>query len=275
MPIGAVFGLTGSGIKDLRQAYLKLIKVVLCEDAALYDFAQQVEATRWVASTHQLIAAAEQIALRLSHGYPVLVHCRNGWDHTCQLTSLVMLMVDAFYRTVGGFLTLIENEWVACGHRFALRTGVGERWDVDPTPLVAERYPTARRVLFGRMSDVGDKAASPVFLQFLDAVHQIVAQHPTRFEFSDALLVFLADSAFNGRFGTFFESHETRDLILFTRSLSAHVMDHFGAFVNPDYKEDVSLMRPDLDASQIGLWDAFFLRQHPLARPEPAHQPHD
>lgn len=37
---------------------------------------------------------------------------------------------------------------------------------------------------------------SPVFLQFLDLVHNVVAQFPTAFEFTEKLLTFIAEHAF-------------------------------------------------------------------------------
>jgi len=44
---------------------------------------------------------------------------------------------------------------------------------------------------------------SPVFLQFLDCVWQIVMQFPTAFEFTEELLIFIADSLYNCQYGTF------------------------------------------------------------------------
>lgn len=50
----------------------------------------------------------------------VVIHCSDGWDRTSQLTSLAMLMLDSYYRTIKGFEALIEKEWISFGHRFAL-----------------------------------------------------------------------------------------------------------------------------------------------------------
>lgn len=36
---------------------------------------------------------------------------------------------------------------------------------------------------------------SPVFLQFMDVVHNVVAQFPNAFEFTEELLAFIADHA--------------------------------------------------------------------------------
>lgn len=50
----------------------------------------------------------------------VVVHCSDGWDRTGQLTSLAMLMLDSYYRTIRGFEVLLEKEWLSFGHRFQL-----------------------------------------------------------------------------------------------------------------------------------------------------------
>jgi hypothetical protein len=48
-----------------------------------------------------------------------------------------------------------------------------------------------------------ESETAPVFLLFLDCVHQLLAQHPRAFEFGEDLLVAAMDAALSGRFGTF------------------------------------------------------------------------
>ena len=73
-------------------------------------------------------------------------------SHAClQLTSLSMLMLDSYYRTLKGFEVLIEKEWVSFGHKFRQRVGHGEEKHSDDT-------------------------RSPVFLQFVDCVWQVTQQ---------------------------------------------------------------------------------------------------
>jgi len=70
---------------------------------------------------------ARQVAIMLSH---VLIHCSDGWDRTGQLSSLAQLLLDPYYRTIDGFIVLIEKDWLAFGHMFAERAGslASEKW---------------------------------------------------------------------------------------------------------------------------------------------------
>ncbi|CAN0283179.1 unnamed protein product, partial [Laminaria digitata] len=42
----------------------------------------------------------------------------------------------------------------------------------------------------------GYEELSPVFVQFLDLVHSVVAQFPTAFDFTEDLLAFVAEHTF-------------------------------------------------------------------------------
>jgi len=71
-----------------------------------------------------------QIAVEHAH---VLVHCSDGWDRTSQLSSLAQICLDPYFRTVDGFITLVEKDWVSFGHRFRERSGYlgHEKWFVE------------------------------------------------------------------------------------------------------------------------------------------------
>ena len=85
----------------------------------------------------------------------------------CSVHIVIRVLVGVLcgsFRIFGfqGFQTLVEKEWLCFGHKFADRTGqVGE----------------------------DDHEQSPVFLQWLDCVHQLAVQFPTAFEFSCIYLV--------------------------------------------------------------------------------------
>jgi len=63
---------------------------------------------------------ARQVGVQHSH---VLIHCSDGWDRTSQLSALAQLMLDPYYRTIEGFIVLVEKDWLSFGHMFRLRSG--------------------------------------------------------------------------------------------------------------------------------------------------------
>ncbi|NXR96754.1 MTMR3 protein, partial [Horornis vulcanius] len=77
-----------------------------------------------------------------------------------------------------GFQVLVETEWLDFGHKFADRCGHGENSD-----------------------DLNERC--PVFLQWLDCVHQLQRQFPCSFEFNEAFLVKLVQHTYSCLFGTF------------------------------------------------------------------------
>ena len=70
---------------------------------------------------------ARQVGLQHSH---VLIHCSDGWDRTSQLSALSQMCLDPYYRTIEGFIVLIEKDWLSFGHQFRLRSGYlsSEKW---------------------------------------------------------------------------------------------------------------------------------------------------
>ncbi|KAI0127915.1 protein-tyrosine phosphatase-like protein [Xylariales sp. AK1849] len=75
---------------------------------------------------------ARQVGIQHSH---VLIHCSDGWDRTSQLSALSQIMLDPFYRTIEGFIVLIEKDWLSFGHMFYQRSG----------PLSHEKWFTTER----------------------------------------------------------------------------------------------------------------------------------
>lgn len=70
---------------------------------------------------------ARQVGLSHSH---VLIHCSDGWDRTSQLSALSQLCLDPYFRTMEGFMVLVEKDWLAFGHMFRHRSGHlnSEKW---------------------------------------------------------------------------------------------------------------------------------------------------
>ncbi|XP_056677494.1 myotubularin-related protein 3 isoform X3 [Monodelphis domestica] len=138
-----------------------------------------LESTKWLQHLSVLLKSALLVVHAVDRDQrPVLVHCSDGWDRTPQIVALSKLLLDPYYRTIEGFQVLVEMEWLDFGHKFADRCGHGENSD-----------------------DLNERC--PVFLQWLDCVHQLQRQFPCSFEFNEAFLVKLVQHTYSCLFGTF------------------------------------------------------------------------
>ena len=82
----------------------------------------QLENSKWLQGVGSIIKAAVVVVTAVeTEGRSVLVHCSDGWDRTPQIIALAELLLDPFYRTIRGFKTLVEREWLEFGHKFADR----------------------------------------------------------------------------------------------------------------------------------------------------------
>jgi len=148
------------------------------------NFFLNLENSKWLEHVRFVLNGALKIVRYINqHRASVLVHCSDGWDRTAQLTSLSMLMMDKYYRTLKGFQVLIEKEWLSFGHRFGVRMGHG-----------SDKH--------------SDQDRSPIFLQFIDAVWQILQQNSKVFEFNEKFLLAILQNMFTCQFGTFLYSNE-------------------------------------------------------------------
>ncbi|KAF1958395.1 phosphatases II [Byssothecium circinans] len=70
---------------------------------------------------------ARTVGIMHSH---VLIHCSDGWDRTSQLSALSQICLDPYYRTIEGFIVLVEKDWLSFGHMFRHRSGLlsSDKW---------------------------------------------------------------------------------------------------------------------------------------------------
>jgi hypothetical protein len=161
----------------------------------------------------------------------------DGWDRTSQLSCLSQLLVEPRYRTIDGFHILIDKDWVAFGHMFTKRCiGTG-----------------------------GSKLQTPIFLQFLDCVWQIMRQHPSRFEFNENLLLILAEEAYAQWTGTFIadSEKERRQMRVTSRCMSVWdvVACNRPTFVSPLFEPPartqeltIEALRIRCEVSDLAIW---------------------
>ncbi|XP_041865076.1 myotubularin-related protein 2 isoform X2 [Melanotaenia boesemani] len=240
-------------IHVMRESLRKLKDVVYpnIEDS---HWLSNLESTHWLEHIKLILAGALRIADKVESGKTsVVVHCSDGWDRTAQLTSLSMLMLDGYYRTVRGFEVLLEKEWLSFGHRFQLRIGHGDKNHTD-----ADR--------------------SPVFIQFIDCVWQLTRQFPAAFEFNEYFLVTILDHLYSCLFGTFLCNSEQQrlkeEIPKRTVSLWSYINSQLEEFTNPLYVNYSNhVLFPVVSLRHLELWVGYYIRWNPRMRPqEPIHQ---
>ncbi|XDT29322.1 Myotubularin phosphatase domain [Nakaseomyces glabratus] len=247
----------------------------------------------------------------------ILLHCSDGWDRTTQVASLVQICLDPYFRTLEGFMVLIEKDWVSFGHKFKERLGhlsstavfhdntSGLKTNVTlsykkltgkskaatgTTEQEPDRTLEDSTSLFGNGSakdnlnksvmmlsnsatdffnktiktsiPYGDSSAevdtsgtaanaktkkkastkfvSPVFMQFLDCVYQLLLQNPEKFEYNERFLRRLLYHAYSCQYGTFLYNNEKERMEDTQRNNTNSVWDYFNSrkleFTNVSYQ---------------------------------------
>ncbi|CAH8532311.1 unnamed protein product [Schistosoma intercalatum] len=199
-----------------------------------------LEKSSWLNNIGQLLKTATEIAIALEeNARPVMVHCTDGWDRTPQISSLAQLLADPFYRTIQGFNILVEREWLQFGHKFSDRSG-----HASPSLNINEQ--------------------SPIFLQWLDCVHQIRNQFPHCFEFNESFLLKLGLHICSNLFGTFLcnseKERQKASVASRTCSLWGLLSSKYNwTIVNYFYEPEAEhLLQPDCQVRSLSLWSAFY-----------------
>jgi myotubularin-related protein 1/2 len=234
-------------IHAVRDAYQKLSNVCLSPNQSDVSFASAVEDSKWLSMVRLIWSSAWETAywVHLCR-IPVVLHCSHGWDRTSQAGALAQLLLDSYYRTKKGFACLVEKDFMSFGHPFHLRCGHGES---------------------AANNTAGDEAQnSPVFLQFLDCVYQIVNLLPEAFEYNTKYLLEIADNLYSCRFGNFLcDTEREREVAAGLRQRTHSLWDHLDAsdiFTNQNFEADEGVLlvpMPTLIRS-IGLWTDLFCR---------------
>ncbi|XP_058244609.1 myotubularin-related protein 3 isoform X4 [Hemibagrus wyckioides] len=228
-----------ANIHSIRKSFQSL-RILCAQMPDPANWLSALESTKWLQHLSLLLKAALLVVSAVDRDHrPVLVHCSDGWDRTPQIVALSKLLLDPYYRTIEGFQVLVEMEWLDFGHKFADRCGHGENAE-----------------------DLNERC--PVFLQWLDCVHQLQRQFPCSFEFTEAFLVKLVQHTYSCLFGTFLcnSKKEREDQHIQERTCSVWSLLHPAnrSFKNMLYSSlSETVLHPVYHVRNLMLWTAVYL----------------
>jgi hypothetical protein len=235
-------------------------------------FLSQLENTKWLHHLSGIIKAACTVISAIDqYAQPVLIHCSDGWDRTPQILALSKLLLDPYYRTIAGFRSLIELDWLQFGHKFAQRNG-----------HIAAHTTNAAYTSSHYYNDTNERC--PVFLQWLDCVYQISRQFPSAFQFNENFLLKLGVHSYSCLFGNFLcDSHAERvsehtDERSFT--IWSYLNDKNSEMLNRlyDHKFETEVIYPKYELVHMQIWLKLFceseikyLMKNEQQQQQPAH----
>ena len=229
-------------IHKARKALTSLYSLCLSNKINDYNnFWTSLEQSGWFQFIYLMLKNANEISKIIQNNNSVLVHCSDGWDRTAQLSSLSQMLLDPFYRTINGFAILVEKDWLSFGHQFGLRNGFAEKEKQDQ--------------------------ASPIFLQFLDAVHQLLEQFPNSFEFNEKFLLFLAKNYNLNLYGTFMFNNEKEradsNAKFNTASVWTEIFKDLKPYLNIYYDPNsVKILEPNYSYYNLKIWTTLFMENN-------------
>ncbi|TQV92587.1 hypothetical protein V2A60_009059 [Cordyceps javanica] len=254
-------------IHVMRNSLNKVVEALKDADISPLPPSREIlHQSNWLKHIHDVLAGSaiitRQVGINHSH---VLIHCSDGWDRTSQLSALSQIMLDPYYRTIEGFVVLVEKDWLSFGHMFRLRSGHLNHDDwfsvqrdafagtkVNPGENDG-RSDAFQNVLSGAKrffnqnkdedeADVASEAASgkvvneeattpkmvsPVFHQFLDCTYQLIRQYKNRFEYNERFLRRLLYHLHSCQYGTFLYNSEKQRVDAKVMERTSSVWDYF------------------------------------------------
>jgi len=150
------------------------------------SYFSSLESSGWLSSIGSALKLASQVADQLMSGKTVILREGEGRSSSILIASLAQLLVCEDFRTRIGFEGLIQSNWVSLGFQFSK---------------------------CHTLSNLSSKVSNlnPTFLLFLDCVHQMGLQFPSKMEFLPQYLMDVWDTTLLPVFDTFiFDSEHDR-----------------------------------------------------------------
>uniref|UniRef100_A0A3B5LV25 Myotubularin phosphatase domain-containing protein n=1 Tax=Xiphophorus couchianus TaxID=32473 RepID=A0A3B5LV25_9TELE len=166
-------------IQEIQSAFVKARQTCTLDpfEESEERWLSSIENSRWLEYVRMFLKVSAEMVYNLNgKNVSVVLLEEEDRDLNCVVSSLVQLMLDPHYRSLNGFQSLVQKEWVMAGHRFLDRCNHLKK---------------------------NDNKESPLFTLFLDCVWQLTNQYPAAFEFTEAYLTVLSDSMWIPLFSTF------------------------------------------------------------------------
>ncbi|XP_068176065.1 myotubularin-related protein 10 isoform X2 [Antennarius striatus] len=200
------------GTQDIQSAFVKIRNICVIDpfEETEERWLSAVENSRWLEYVRAFLKHSAEIVYHLdARNTSVILQEEEDRDLNCVVSSLVQLMLDPHYRSLTGFQSLVQKEWVMAGHRFLDRCNHLKK---------------------------SDNKESPLFMLFLDCVWQMMNQYPAAFEITEFYLTALSDSMWIPLFSTFlFNSPKQR---------AQHLMDFAKNKAIPQVEDQVLYFPP-------------------------------
>ncbi|XP_046574483.1 myotubularin-related protein 10-B-like [Haliotis rubra] len=188
-------------LRELQLSYEKLkeccmtdsVKEYISTDLAWYS---NLDSTQWLQAVCKCLQITFSIVVSIEKDKrTIIIAEETGCDFSCIVASLVQMCLDPHCRTMVGFQSLIQKEWVAMGHPFQKRHGLTQENETE---------------------------RAPIFLLFLDCTWQLLLQYPSSFAFTETYLTTIWDSVHQGLFDTFLfnNCHQRRKFMMEGRRMA-------------------------------------------------------
>jgi Leucine-rich repeat (LRR) protein len=260
-----------SNNRTLSEAYSTFLKEVESSDRRARRNASPPDASspesQWILTLQKSISTAASISDMMSReNYCVaMTHC-PGNDLDFVVTSLAQIMMDGFYRTIDGLAILLEKDWNSYGFDWSRKLGHSTILYLDDADDASGASTSANSI----HSTTPDQ--TPCIDLFIEAIWQLTLQYPMHFEYTETFLLYLVESIYSGRFGTFLlNTEKERDSFAKDKTTSFWAHIHYSIQQNPDDSEFVNffydpdtvfaVLEPRYELSSLKLWYSKHLSQ--------------
>ncbi|XP_030621877.1 myotubularin-related protein 10 isoform X2 [Chanos chanos] len=174
-------------IQDVQAALVKLKQICVIDpfEESEEKWLSSMESSRWLEYVRAFLRQAVEVVYILDGKQAsVILQEEEDRDLNCVVASLVQLMLDPHCRSLVGFQSLVQKEWVMAGHRFLDRCNHLKKNDKEE---LLNQYPAAFEFTETYLTMLSDSMWIPVFSTFLFNCPQERAEHSRDFARSKSI----------------------------------------------------------------------------------------